>query len=221
MNRSADKFSGKNAFASFDQSTTQDWVNITKSVAGDRAGTANMVLDMLRRLKSSSLSTTMPVDVYDHSLQTATRAFQAGASEEVVVCALLHDVGALLAPDNHAELAAAILRPFVSDISVGVILLHEIFQGYHYFEKVGVDRNLRDRFRGHPSFEATVEFCEKWDQASFDCQFVAPQLEFFEPMVRRIFDRDPFSENRNPNIGFLGVHINTAPAGILPIVTPK
>jgi len=173
------------SFRTMDESTTEDWQRIAQSVAGDSTGLAGLVLDMFVRLKGSSLC--MPVDPYEHSLQTATRAFRDGADEEIVVCALLHDIGDLAAPQNHGEFAAALLRPYVSDENHGVVLLHEIFQGYHYFAQAGVDRNLRDRFRGHPSFVRAAEFCAKWDQAAFDKDYDSMPLSAFEPMVRRVF----------------------------------
>eukprot|EP00463_Aulacantha_scolymantha_P002071 TRINITY_DN271_c0_g1_i3.p1 TRINITY_DN271_c0_g1~~TRINITY_DN271_c0_g1_i3.p1 ORF type:complete len:431 (-),score=45.44 TRINITY_DN271_c0_g1_i3:2-1294(-) len=54
------------------------------------------------------------VSLYEHSLQTATRAAQAGEEAEVIVAALLHDVGEIISPNAHGDVAAAILKPFVS-----------------------------------------------------------------------------------------------------------
>jgi predicted HD phosphohydrolase len=203
-------------FRSMDESTTADWRLIAGSTSGDTSGMADLVLDMLTRLKGSSLC--MPVDPYEHSLQTATRAFRDGAGEEMVVCALLHDIGDLPAPQNHAEFAAAVLRPYVSDVNHGVVLLHEIFQGYHYFDKVGLDRNLRDKFRGHPSFQPAAEFCEKWDQEAFDRNYESMPLAAFEPMVRRVLGRTPYVSNAAPRVDFMGFRINMSPGGTAPAV---
>jgi len=196
-------------FRSMNESTPEEWQLIAKSVSGDNAGMANVVIDMLNRLKGSSLAA--PVDPYEHSLQTATRAFKDGADEEVVVCALLHDIGDLIAPQNHAELAASIVRPYVSDTNHAIVLLHEIFQGYHYFDKVGLDRHLRDKYRGHPSYQATAEFCAKWDQASFDQSYQPMPLSAFEPMLRRVFSRAPYGGNRTPHVNYMGFRVNMAP----------
>lgn len=198
-------------FRSMDESTPEEWADIARSVSGDSGGMADRVLAMLTSLKGSSLC--MPVDPYEHCLQTATRAFKDGAEEELVVCALLHDIGDLMAPQNHAEFAAAIVRPYVSEINHGIVLLHEIFQGYHYFAKVGLDRNLRDRFRGHPAFDAAAEFCAKWDQASFDQDYQSMPLAAFEPMLRRVLGRTPYEGNETDNIEFMGFRINMAPGG--------
>jgi predicted HD phosphohydrolase len=205
------------SFRTMDESTTEEWQRVAESVSGDSAGLVGLVLGMLERLKGSSLC--MPVDPYEHSLQTATRAFKDGADEEIVVCALLHDIGDLPAPQNHAEFAAAILRPYVSDEAHGVVLLHEIFQGYHYFAQVGVDRNLRDRFRGHPSFARAAEFCAKWDQAAFDKDYDSMPLSEFEPMVRRVFARQPYDGNRTPYADFMGFRVNLAPGGAAALST--
>ncbi len=201
-------------FRTMDESTTEDWQRVAQSASGDSAGLADLVLAMLERLRGSSLC--MPVDPYEHSLQTATRAFKDGADEEIVVCALLHDIGDLAAPQNHAEFAAAILRPYVSDEAHGVV---QIFQGYHYFGQVGVDRNLRDRFRGHPSFPRAAEFCAKWDQTAFDKDYESMPLSAFEPMLRRVFGRQPYASNQTPCAEFMGFRVNLAPGGTAPLGT--
>jgi len=131
------------------------------------------------------------IDRYQHSLQSATRAQRDGADEETVVCALLHDIGDTLAPDNHSELAAAVLRPYVSERNHWVVKHHGIFQGYYYWHHLGGDRDERERYRGHPHFEACVEFCERWDQTSFDPDYDTLPLDAFVPMVQRLFARPP------------------------------
>jgi len=135
------------------------------------------------------------IDRYQHSLQTATRAYRDGAEEEMVVAALLHDIGDLLAPWNHGELAAAMLRPYVSDDTWWVIAHHGLFQTYYYAHHLGGDRHARDRYRDHPCHQATVDFCERWDQASFDPDYDTMPLACFEPLVDRVFAREPFSQH--------------------------
>ena len=129
------------------------------------------------------------VDRYEHSLQTATRAHRDGRDEEYVVCALLHDIGDTLGCFNHADIAAAILKPFVSEQNHWMIENHAIFQGYYFFEHLGLDKNLRNQFEGHEWFEYTAEFCEKYDQSSFDPSYESMSIEEFEPMVRRVLKR--------------------------------
>jgi predicted HD phosphohydrolase len=127
------------------------------------------------------------IDRYQHSLQTATRAFRDGAEEEMVAAALLHDIGDVLAPKNHSQVAAAILRPYVSERIHWVVLHHGIFQGYYYWHHLGGDRNSRDRYRGHPFFEDCAAFCENWDQNSFDPAYDTMPIEAFTPLIHRVF----------------------------------
>src|SRR5262249_2023482 len=108
------------------------------------------------------------IDRFRHSLQSATRAQPDGADEEMVVAPLRQDVGDKLSPENHSELAASILQPYVSARTHWIIKHHGLFQGYYYFHHLGGDRNARDRFRSHPLFEACADFCERYDQNSFD-----------------------------------------------------
>ncbi|NKB55551.1 MAG: HD domain-containing protein [Alphaproteobacteria bacterium] len=133
------------------------------------------------------------VDTREHSLQTATRAFRDEADEETVVAALLHDIGVPFAPANHDQFAAEILRPYVGWDTYWMVRHHGLFQGYYYFHHVGKDRDAREKYRGHPAFEKTVAFCEDWDQASFDPNYDSMPLSAFEPMVRQIFDREPWA----------------------------
>jgi predicted HD phosphohydrolase len=129
----------------------------------------------------------MAVDRLTHSLQTATLAHSAGEGEEYVVCALLHDLGDTLASYNHADIAAAVLKPFVSDANHWMVEKHGIFQGYYFFHHLGMDRNAREQFRGHQWFDRTARFCELYDGPAFDPQGETLPLEIFEPMVRRVF----------------------------------
>ena len=127
-----------------------------------------------------------PICRLEHSLQTATRAHRDGRDEPYVVMALLHDIGDTLGSYNHPEVAAAILKPFVSEELHWICQNHGAFQGYYYFHFLGMDRQAREAFRDHPHFEACREFCEKYDQAAFDPEYESESLEFFEPMVRRV-----------------------------------
>jgi len=128
-----------------------------------------------------------PVDRLEHSLQTATRAHRDGRDEPYVVMALLHDIGDTLGTFNHPEIGAAMLRPFVSEEVHWIANMHGVFQGYYFFHYLGMDRDQREIYRGHPHFEACAEFCEKYDQSSFDPAYESAPLSFFEPMVGRVF----------------------------------
>jgi predicted HD phosphohydrolase len=127
------------------------------------------------------------VSRYEHSLQSATRALRDGRDEEYVVAALLHDLGDELAPHTHGEMVAAILKPFVRPELVWAVEHHGAFQAYYYAHHLGGDRNVRDRWADHPYYAACAEFCERYDQNSFDPAYESEPLETFEPMVRRVF----------------------------------
>lgn len=122
----------------------------------------------------------------EHCLQTATLAHQAGEDEEYVVCCLIHDIGDLLAPFNHGEFAATLLQPFISEKNHWLIANHHAFQGYFYFEHIGLDKNMRDKYKGHPWFDDAMIFCDKYDMPAFNPDMEFMSLEDFEPMVRRL-----------------------------------
>ena len=173
-----------------DQGTVEDYALLETLARPYIARTSERVLAHLELL-AVGLEGNL-IDRYQHSLQTATRAKRDGADEEMQVVALLHDIGDVVAPDNHSELAAAVLRPYISEENYWLVKHHGLFQGYYYFHLTGAgDRNARDRFKDHPAYQATVDFCERWDQTSFDPDYDTLPLEAFEPMVRRLFARQP------------------------------
>jgi predicted HD phosphohydrolase len=128
-----------------------------------------------------------PVDRYTHCLQTATLALRDGRDEEYVVCALLHDIGDTLGTFNHADLAATILKPFVSEANHWMVQNHGIFQGYNFFHHIGLNRDMRDMFRGHEHYARTEEFIALYDNPAFDPKGEILPIGEFEPMVRRVF----------------------------------
>ena len=130
-----------------------------------------------------------PVDRKEHSLQAATRALRDGRDEEYVVVALLHDISETLGPLNHGDVIAAILAPFISEPNRWMLEHHPLFQTYFYGGQVGVDPNGRERFRDSPYFDRTAEFCAKYDEVSFDPDYVSEPLELFVPMVHRVLGK--------------------------------
>ena len=180
------------AFTTMAEGTREDYALLERLEASFAEGTADRVLAQLRGL-AGSLSG-YKVDRLEHSLQSASRAYRDEADEEMVVAALLHDIGDLLSPFNHSELAAAVLRPYVSERTYWIVRHHGLFQSYYYAHHTGGDRNAREAYRDHPWYQDTVDFCHNWDQASCDPDYETLPLEFFEPMVRRIFSREPFRE---------------------------
>ena len=185
-------------FTSMAEGTREDYELLDRLEADFSKGTADRVLTILRDL-SGSLSG-YKIDRLEHSLQCASRAYRDRADEELVVAALLHDIGDLLSPFNHSELAAAVLRPYVSEKTHWIVLHHGLFQSYYYAHHTGGDRDARDAYRDHPWYQDTVEFCHRWDQSSFDPDYESLPLEFFEPMVRRIFSQPPFHGGRGSRL---------------------
>jgi len=174
------------AFRHMREGTEQDWAIIGSEVGPFAKGLPGRLLDHLRLLNGDFGG--FPVDRLTHSLQTATLAHRDNRDEEYVVCALLHDIGDTLGSYNHADVAAVLLEPFVSAENHWMIKHHGIFQGYYFFHHMGMDRNLRDKYRDSPElFKRTAHFCEKYDAAAFDPDAETLPLEFFEPMVRRVF----------------------------------
>lgn len=181
-------------FTDMAQGTQEDWSRIAAQFLPFAAGLPDRVLDHLRLLDGDYGG--FIVDRLTHSLQTATRAYRDGRDEEYVICALLHDIGDTLGSYNHPDIAAAILKPFVSAENHWMVANHGIFQGYYFFHYIGMDRNARDRFINHPCYQRTAEFCARYDAPAFDPDYRSLPLDFFEPMLRRILSaprREPVS----------------------------
>lgn len=174
-------------FTAMENGTAEDWQIISSHFFPFAGQVGKRVLDHLRLLDGDYGG--FPVDRLEHSLQTATRAYRDGRDEEYVVMALLHDIGDTLGSFNHPDVAAAILKPFVSEENHWIAANHGAFQGYYYFHHLGMDRNLRDKFQGHPHYAACADFCEKYDQSAFDPNYDSAPLDFFEPMVMRVMAR--------------------------------
>ncbi len=172
-------------FTRMDEGTQADWQAIGRHFVPFAGQLADRVLTHLKLLDGDYGG--FPIDRLQHSLQTATRAHRGGESEEYVVTALLHDIGDTLGSYNHPDIAAAILKPFVDDKLHWMCQHHGIFQGYYFFHYLGMNRDMRDAFRDHEHFEDTARFCELYDQTAFDADYVSEPLDFFEPMVRRVF----------------------------------
>jgi len=173
-------------FHAMTEGTAEDWQAIMRAAAHDRGRHVDRILDQLMLLKDDHGG--FAVDRLEHSLQTATRAHQDGRDEEYVVCALLHDIGDILLPASHAEMGAAILKPYVTEANHWMLDKHGVFQGYYFFHHLGLDRDLRDQYRGHPHFEHCAQFCHRYDQNSFDPAYVSMPLEAFVPMMRRVME---------------------------------
>lgn len=171
-------------FHAMTEGTAEDWGIIAQAAGEYGRELPDRLIKHLQLLQGDCGG--FAVDRLEHSLQTATRAHLAGEDEEYVICALLHDIGDILGPRNHADIAAAIVQPFVSEANHWMVANHAIFQGYYFFHHLGLDRDMREAFRGHPHFERTAKFCHQYDQPAFDPAYETLPLEAFEPMLRRV-----------------------------------
>ena len=177
--------SARATFTRMEDSTAEDWRRIGAEFPAFSQRLPDRLMAHLKLLEGDYGG--FPVDRYTHSLQTATRALRAGRDDEYVACALLHDIGDTLGCYNHFDIAAAILKPFVSDANLWMVQNHGIFQGYYFFHHIGLDRDLREQFRGHPHFERTEEFCALYDNPAFDPKAETLPMSEFEPILRRVF----------------------------------
>ena len=178
-------------FTEMKNGTKEDYQLLEKYEKNFERETSDRILKYL-----SSQTTTLEgyqITRLEHSLQAATRAFKNGESEEMVVATLLHDIGDDLAPMNHSQYAASILKPYVSEKTHWIIEKHGEFQMYYYAHHLGGDKNKRDKYKGHKYYQDTVDFCEKYDQSSFDPEYKSFPLKFFEPILKKIFSRKPYS----------------------------
>ncbi|HOT81469.1 MAG TPA: HD domain-containing protein [Microthrixaceae bacterium] len=180
----ADTAPQRATFHSMDQGTQEDWNLIATEAIHNFVGLPERLMAHLRLLDGDFGG--FAVDRLTHSLQTAARAERAGRDDEYVMCALIHDIGDTLGPANHADIGAAILKPFISEQNHWMMEQHGIFQGYYFFHFLGADRNLRDQFEGHEWFDYCAEFCHEYDQAAFDPAYDTPPLEHYEPLIRSI-----------------------------------
>lgn len=175
----------KPAWTRMEDAGKEDFLAVMDYEEEFNAGLVDRILSMLKSLDEDW--TPYPINRYQHCLQSATRAHEDGADEEIVVAALIHDIGDILSPYNHGELAAAMVRPYMSEKARWIIEHHCVFQGYYYNHHLGGDRNAREKYKDSPYYEDCKYFCHTYDQAAFDPDYPSRPLEFFEPMLRRVF----------------------------------
>lgn len=178
------------AFTQMKDGTAQDYQFLHVLETDYIRGLPERLLAALERLGDSIQG--YQVSRLEHSLQTATRAEADGADIETIVAALVHDLGDELAPENHSQLAAAIVRPYVRAEVTWIVEMHGLFQMKYYAHHYGRDPNGYLAFKDHPWYDACWRFCERYDQAAFDPSYVSRPLAYFEPMLHQVFGRQPF-----------------------------
>lgn len=184
--------SNRARFTRMDESSRDEWMLIGRATVELQPQVPEKVLAMLRSL--AGMYAGFGVDQLHHALQTATMAKRANASDEMVLVSLCHDVGKAISIQNHASIAAEILKPYVSEPAYHVLRTHQDFQGRHYYEHFGMSPGLREQYRHEPWFALAEQFTDEWDQAAFDPDYPVLPLEEFEPLVRQVFGRFSFGK---------------------------
>lgn len=183
----------KVSFKRMDEGSASDYALLDEFETDYIKGLPDRIIHSLQRLDDTLGG--YQVTRLQHSLQSATRAEADGADIELIVAALIHDIGDELAPENHSQLAACIIRPYVRAEVSWILEMHGVFQFKYYADKVGLNPDERERWRNHPWFDSCEQFCRDWDQVSFDPDYETKPLSYFEPMLRQVFSRPPFDRN--------------------------
>jgi predicted HD phosphohydrolase len=179
------------SFRRMDEGTREDYLLLQRLEKPHHAAVGQRVLRELARQGEESLDG-YKISRLEHALQTATRALRDGADDDWVVAALTHDIGDGLAPQNHDRFAAEMLRPFVREECTWVVEHHGTFQLVYYGQHYGWDQFEREKYRDSRFYQSCVDFCARWDQASFDPDYVSEPLESFAPIVERVFARKAY-----------------------------
>ena len=174
-------------FTRMEDGTREEYEFLDRMEDEYKEGLPERILESLRKLEQSFSG--YKINRLEHSLQGATRAFRAGEADEMIIAVLLHDIGDELAPYSHSEMAAAILRPFVSEKIYWIIKHHGVFQMYYYAHHCGGDRNAREMFKDNPWYQDAIDFCHNCDQNCFDPDYDSEPLEFFDPILRRVLSQ--------------------------------
>lgn len=172
-------------FTRMDEGKTEDWMVIGQAVGQRQARMPAVIKAMLLQLEEQVDG--FAIDQLQHGLQTATRAARDGASEEMIIAALCHDIGKVISVENHPAIAAEILKPYVSRETYEIIRTHQDFQGRHYYALMGKDPEARRQYENEPWYEKACLFTDGWDQTSFDPEYDTLPLSYFEPMIERVF----------------------------------
>ena len=175
------------SYVRMDEGTVEDYAIMASYQDAHLASIPRRLMDMLVELGEREDGS--PIDGYAHSLQSASLAYDDGADDEMVFAALMHDIGQLNSMYNHAEVAAAILKPYLSERMYWVVKHHGTFQGYYYFDKVGWDKNARDQYKDSPYYQDCIHFCERYDQIAFRRDYPTKSLEFFQPLIERMVSK--------------------------------
>jgi predicted HD phosphohydrolase len=170
------------------EATREDWDIIDQAEQRWRRdfGAGEGLLRLLTSLRDDD-ALGAPVNLYTHCLQTATRASQDGADDELIVVALFHDLPEAFSENEHGAVAAQLLSPRLSAARGWLLTHHGEFQNYYFSNHPTRDPRARDKYWDHPYAAETDYFCRCYDQNSFDPDFQVLPPEAFRPIVRRYF----------------------------------
>ena len=178
-------------YTSVEYSNEDDWKYLFISFLADLIRVPDRIIAIFELGKNEDIIS-QPLSRYEHSLQTATLAYRDGRDDEYVICALLHDIGSQISGESHAEISASMLKSYVKPEYYWMVLNHNKFQGYHYWHYIGLNRNESDKLKDHPWYQLTYDFVEKYDTPAFDPNGEILPLEFFKPMIRKVFTIRPW-----------------------------
>ena len=173
-------------FTRMDSSTEEEWRHIAEEHKPHIQGMPKRVISMLQQLAGLTLG--FGTDQLHHALQTATMARRAGADEEMILISLVHDIGKVINVPNHGQIAAEIIKPYISDDAYNIIRTHQDFQGEHYYHYMGKPRDLRKQYVNESWYKKAIEFTDEWDQAAFDPSYQTDSLASFEPLINTFFN---------------------------------
>ncbi|MEY8872288.1 HD domain-containing protein [Francisella philomiragia] len=175
-------------YKSMDESTSDDIKNVVDGL--NKYCDADYLVDMYSRLllKLQDSKEGFPINRFEHSLQSATLAYKDGRELDYVISALLHDVGEIFDPFNHDHIIAELLRNYISDKCYFILKYHTIFQGYNYWDKIGLNKNLREEFKDSPYYNDAVEFIAKYDDKAFSKTYENMTLDEFKPLMKKFFE---------------------------------
>ena len=172
-------------FTRMDQSTQAEWQHISEQHMPYIFDMPKRIMSMLEQLQELSLG--FGTDQLHHALQTATMARRVGADDEMVLLSLVHDIGKVINVPNHGQIAAEIIKPYISEDAYHIIITHQDFQGEHYYQYMGKPQDLRNQYKDESWYSKAVEFTDEWDQAAFDSSYETDSLESFEPLISKFF----------------------------------
>ena len=182
------------SYSRMDASTAEDWQFYSAGEPVRRRAQVSRLTAMLKGLRHAD--ETAPIDTFSHSLQSATLAYHDGCDDETVFMTLFHDIGSLISDDNHSNVSAAILKPYLSEKNYWIIKHHGVFQGYYYLHHFSQNRHARDEYSNSPHYNDCIDWCDKYDQRAFATNYASKSLEFFEPLIKKVMLPDPNSFSR-------------------------